>query len=130
MSLCARVSECVLGDRHVCLHIYEHVNLSSHPKPLVFIFLFFSFAGLQEENRGGQERVPESLGRVPSQSGFQGNAYDTQTPAKTDDGLDGKSLLMGWAGLPWAEVVAVVVVVVGWAGASDANRAGHIWNNT
>lgn len=70
----------------------------------MFCFLFF-FTGLQEENRGGQERVPESLGRVPSQSGFQGNAYDTQALAETDDGLDGKSQLMGWVGLPMDEVL-------------------------
>lgn len=114
----------------MCVHIYEHVNLSSHPKLLVLIFFFFFFfTGLQEENRGGQERVPESLGRVPSQSGFQGNTYDTQALAKTDDGLDGKSLLMGWAWLPWDEVVVVVVMVVV-VGASDAKRADHIWNNT
>lgn len=38
---------------------------------------------------------------------------------------------MGWAGLPWDELVVVVVVgAVERVGASDAKRAGHIWNNT
>lgn len=66
--------------------------------PLFWLLLFF-FTGIQEENRGSQERVPKSIGRVPSQSGFQGNAHDTQTPDNSDDGLDGKSLLMGWGGV-------------------------------
>ncbi len=44
VSVSAFVYECVFvlrnRHRHVCLHIYEHVNLSSHPKPLVLIFFF------------------------------------------------------------------------------------------
>lgn len=63
--------------------VFVHAHMSTFKSASTFFFhvktcfdlffLFFSFAGVQEENRGSQERVPESSGRVPSQPGFQGN---------------------------------------------------------
>lgn len=36
----------------VCLSIFEYVNLSFHTNPLVLIFFFSLYTGIQEENWG------------------------------------------------------------------------------
>lgn len=52
---------CPLRDRHVCLHIYEHVNLSSHPKPLVLIFFFFSSQGYKRKTEAAKKEYLKAL---------------------------------------------------------------------